>query len=751
MSNFRAFAKIVAESVKQILGSDKLFVVDLDGRKLFQTYLDSFPPGTNPIFVKRTEYDCACCKGFIRRMGIVVSIDADNTVHTIWETAARIAEEPFKTVSKALHDIVVAAAIDNKFLVTHKDTMFGAMQTVSVNEDGGIRTWDHFYMDPIPSRLRSTTKDKDLGDYKTRAQILLRGLVELEPSAVQTVIELIANNSLYRGAEKQNLVVQFRNMQSMFLRLTDPRKKELFVWRNASDSTAFFRSDVIGTLVEDLSCTIQVRTDDGDKFYVANKVIKTENGSIRAKELLDDWKDGKTKANHEMIEQEDNKTLVIVSVTSFEPSLEAAVRSFETKVAPANYQRTTALVTQGMIKDAIKKLDDLGLRPALERRFAVTSDVSVNDVIWVNAGVSRAMRDSLTDMLMSAAHVKNVSVDETKLENIHIEDFIKKIVPKSKMMEILFKGSHKPNLVSLTAPIHPNAKNLFNWTNGFAWSYTGNITDSIKEKVKAAGGKVEGVALRVSLSWFNLDDLDLHAEEPLQGKMTSHVFYANKRGAGGGVLDVDMNAGRGTTRSPVENIVWENPKDGDYRIFVVNYSKREDNDVGFVVEVENDHKISQYHYPRKTGTGGNVDVVSMTLKNKKIIKAEANPLMTTQGISQEVWGLKTEQYVKVNMLTLSPNYWGNNKVGNKHYIFILDGAINPEATRGIYNEFLSPEFSPHRKAFELIGDKTLCSPTTEQLSGLGFSSTKSDNITVKVQMETTSRLFNVIVGGTGEK
>ena len=40
---------------------------------------------------------------------------------------------------------------------------------------------------------------------------------------------------------------------------------------------------------------------------------------------------------------------------------------------------------------------------------------------------------------------------------------------------------------------------------------------------------------------------------------------------------------------------------------------------------------------------------------------------------------------------LSPNYWDNNSVGNKHWFFVLEGIKNDKPTRGIYNEFLSAE------------------------------------------------------------
>ena len=74
--------------------------------------------------------------------------------------------------------------------------------------------------------------------------------------------------------------------------------------------------------------------------------------------------------------------------------------------------------------------------------------------------------------------------------------------------------------------------------------------------------------------------------------------------------------------------------------------------------------------------------------------------------------------------------------------FIIDNCKNPDSARGIYNEFLRPEFEPNRKVFELLGDKTKAAPSSEQASGLGFSSTRRDKVTVRVTGK-TQRTFVV--------
>ena len=91
--------------------------------------------------------------------------------------------------------------------------------------------------------------------------------------------------------------------------------------------------------------------------------------------------------------------------------------------------------------------------------------------------------------------------------------------------------------MSLISPENVGSKNIFKWGNNFSWTYNGEVTDSIKDRVKKAGGNVEGV-LRCSLSWFNHDDLDIHVIEP-DG---NNIYYNNKKNFDTtGKLDVDMN------------------------------------------------------------------------------------------------------------------------------------------------------------------------------------------------------------------
>jgi hypothetical protein len=203
-----------------------------------------------------------------------------------------------------------------------------------------------------------------------------------------------------------------------------------------------------------------------------------------------------------------------------------------------------------------------------------------------------------------------------------------------------------------------------------------------------------------------------------------------------------------TTREPVENVIWPDKiPDGAYRVVVNNYNHRETNNPGFVIEIENAGKVSHFSYNKIVRGKQDIAVCTVHMKAGRVERIDpGDPAITASNISQEKWGLKTEQYVRVSAVTLSPNCWGGSAVGNKHTFFVIEGAKNDEATRGFYNEFLHPRLEPHRKVFEVIGDKTKCQPTDGQLSGLGFSSTKKESFLVRAHQGKKQRIFNVHVG-----
>ncbi len=657
MSDFEQFTTDVTTRLSA-MSQGELYVVGdgLDRDSLWLTFLESVPAGTNLRVRERSEYDCSTCRGFVKSFGNVVEIH-DDQIRTLWSGVS--ASDPvFSVVAAAMDEFVRSLPLSTVFRST--EAQYGTRTTRALR-DGQVEVWHHLH-GRVDKRHRTKDVGAARGTFDAAVQVFQRGLAELTQHALDTVVDLIDDNALYRGAEHRRAVAEFRSLQNRWSQAADARA---VFFANAMYPAARFRNTVIGTLVQDLSAGID---------------------------------------------------------------LEQAVRSFEAKVAPQNYQRPKALITPSMVKAAMKTIDELGIEESLQRRFARLSDVSVTNVLWVDNDTQPQMKDGIEGLLMQAATTGSAGarLRDAKPEEISVLSFMKDILPGAANIDLWVANSNEPNFVSLTTGRHPAAPRLFTWDNDFGWSYRGNVTDSIKEKVKRAGGNVTG-KLRVSLSWSNHDDLDLHVFEP----NGAHIWYRDKRNK----LDVDMNAGGAFSREPVENVTWTgHVPDGEYRIEVNQFSKRESTDVGFVIETESNGKIEHYTHERAVGHKETVEVGRMTVVGEVITAFRPGKDMKPGSAGKDLWGITTEQFVPVSTVMYSPNYFDDSEVGNRHYFFILKGCVNDQPTRGIYNEFLRGDLQPHRKVFEVLGDRTKCEPTPDQLSGLGFSSTVRNSVVAKVTM-----------------
>jgi hypothetical protein len=641
-----------------------LFQANIEKQFLWDLYLDSFPAGTNPKYRERSEYDCCACRSFVKHAGGMVTI-VDGQLSTLWDV--EVEEPEFKAVVQVLGDYVRSCDLQNIFL--HTERQIGTDKDYEKNGDK-ITTWEHLYV-ALPNNIVCKGTERGPRESEARAQhdVVLRALQEVTPAAIETVLDLIAQNSLYRGAEKQKLVQTFGSMKTEFDKLpADNRVRDLFAWAQVQSPNAWackVRSDVIGTLLVDLS-------------------------------------EGK--------------------------DLEIAVKSFEDKVSGTNYQRPTALVTPRMRDEAKAKLTDMGFMPALDRRYAKLEDININDVLFADRNVRQRLAGDVFDSLPVKANAVTGKLD--RIEEMPIDKFISDVLPTAQGLELLFEGHLTRNLVSLIAPQDLTAKTMFKWPNAFSWSYTGDVADSIKERVKAAGGNVTGeVCCR--LAWSNTDDLDFHMKEP----NGYEIFYGNRErwSPCGGTLDVDMNAFSPYTRTPVENIVYRLQRSmapGTYELAVHQFCARDSQDPGFEVEIDVLGTVHKFEYPTPMRTHQKVIVARLEVDDKHQVKVA--PVLNSTQAQKQVWGIKTQDFHKVSAIMLSPNHWGESKVGNKHFFFMLQNCQNDGSARGFYNEFLSSELEPHRRTMELVGSRMRTDESQDQLSGLGFSSTQRNHVVCRV-------------------
>lgn len=395
--------------------------------------------------------------------------------------------------------------------------------------------------------------------------------------------------------------------------------------------------------------------------------------------------------------------------------------------------KVTAPITQKQIKEAQTFVEDNGYTESFTRRFATIDDIKVSEILHSNVGGGELKRVSIFDNV-APTRTRPKRNEFEGVEEVSIEKFMSEILPSCSSVEAYLQNSQEGNLVSLTTAEVENSKKIFKWDNNYSWTFKGNLAgkSQIKDAVKSQGGKVDGV-LRFSIMWAedseDNSDLDAHCVEP-NGNV---IYYGSALSrVSGGNLDIDITQPQSHKRSNnkevVENITFprlETMPDGKYDFKVHQFSARRSK--GFKAEIEFDGEIYSYEY--KAPVDGKISVATVVLENGKFQIQHQLPETSS---AREMYGLKTGEFHKVNLVCLSPNHWGDNTSGNKHYFFMLDKCKAEGAIRTFHNENLKPELAEHRRVLEILANTTKIESSEDQLSGLGFNATVRDELIVKL-------------------
>ncbi|RXZ78095.1 hypothetical protein EBB07_29005 [Paenibacillaceae bacterium] len=671
---FKQMRTLLQNNFKQITeGVTKLFEVDLDKDKLWNLYLDSFPVGTNEIFRTRREFDGSYDRGFIRNFGNVVTIK-DNKVKTIWDFETK--DEKFQPVLNTLNKFVLSKTVSDVYISKLKK--IGVDRNSEHTSDGKTIEWNHFYLE-LPEQFvdKSNKSEAEIqGSYRDTRNVFKRSLDEITEESLLTVFELIGQNSLYKGEEWKGALTEFLKHKKAYDKLQGQSDKENYAWEQS--------------------------------VTVGGAIGRIRNHSIGT---------------------------LLVNISE-EMDLDTAVRKYEKIVAPENYKRVKPIYSERQLGDAKEFLNENGYLESLNRRYATLDDISVNNILFSNKdSVKRVTGINIFDEMATEVAVNPKKF--SKVEEVTAEQFVQNILPITKELEVLLENKHSSNTVSLIAPENKDSKTMFKWKNGFSWAYTGNITDSpMKENVKSAGGNVNGV-LRFSIQWndddYNPNDFDAHCLEP----NGNEIYYGNKNNyRTTSELDVDIITPI-RNKAAVENITWSDQSkmlEGSYKFFVHNFSNNGGRS-GFKAEIEFDGKIYSFAYSKELRHKEKIEVAEVTFDkmNGFTIKEK----LPSNVSSREVWNLKTNQFVPVSVVMYSPNYWDQQHgIGHRHYMFMLKDCINTEQPNSLYNEFLKEEFMQHKRVMEALGGKLPVKDADIQLSGLGFSSTKRNELIVKVKGQT---------------
>lgn len=679
----------------------KLFRVSLTGQEVWDLYLSSFDVADNPTFrdPESSEHNCNHCKNFIRRYGNIVSVSDNFEIVSMFDIEI---DGEYNKPMKALSKKIQASTIKDVFFETFQELNSLPYESCKISNSvfklgipyntkqysreeaekfgvvkaGEIKTFNHFHLNLSKDFVDMSNKSvaSIMGEYRDMQSVFKRALDEISIDTLKLVKDLIIQNSLLDGQTHLFKIEQFIPFKEVYDTLSEKQKANWAWVTSFKLPIAKFKNELIGVLCSELA-------------------------------------EGK--------------------------EINAACQSWNKRVDPVNYMKAKAPISQRQIDDAKAFIEENGYVESFDRRFATIDDIKISEIKHINVGDGEVKKLSIFDGVKSnkTQHKRN---QFDGIEEVGIEKFMKDILPSCTGVEVFLQNDHSGNMVNLTTSKNEDSKPMFKWNNNYSWTFNGNLAgkSQIKEAVKSQGGKIDGV-LRFSIMWAQDDidnsDLDAHCHQP-NGNL---IYFSNKRDYNtGGNLDIDITNPKAHKshykKDVVENITFPQLSqmvDGKYVFLVHQFSAN--GSQGFKAEIEFNGETYTYSYDKPLTYKSKVIVAEVTLKDGVFSIEHKIP---ESGVSsKEIYGLETNKFHKVNLVCLSPNHWNDNNVGNKHYLFMLDGCKATSAIRSFHNENLLPELAEHRKVLEVLGATNMIEPTDgPQLAGLGFNATVKDELIVKL-------------------
>jgi len=692
----KEFSQQLQANFDSLMQTGMLFVSQLTGAMVWDIYLKSFPEEMDPVFrdPASTVHNCNHCNNFIRRYGNIVAIK-DYKIITIFDD---IVNEEYGEVAKVISKALKEAVVSEVFFETYAE------------------------LNGLPyEKCNKTQKKFQLGvdrNFKryTKEEAEKYGVVKENETVDFHHMHLFLNKAFVdqTGKSIESIQSKFRDNKSVFLR-----------------GMAEIPLDTL-LLVRDLIAQGSLLNGEAHMFKL-DAIIphKKAYDTLSAKER-DNWA-WITSYNLNIAKFRNELIGVLCTELAEGKELNAACLSWNKRVDPANYMKAVAPITKAQISLAQKFVEENGYVESFDRRFATIDDIKVSEIKHINSGDGKLKTVSMFDNIKTTS-TRHKRSEFDKVEEVGIDKFMKDILPSCDSVEVYLENQFANNMVTLTTANRSDSKPIFKWDSNYSWTYNGNLAgkSEIKETVKNKGGAVDGV-LRFSIMWAKKDgdnsDLDAHCIESAGG----HIYYNNRHsGYTNGNLDIDIT--KPNSQMPngaVENISYadiKGMKNGIYSFSVNQFSARSSK--GFKAEIEVNGELYQYEYTKPVTSGQNVNVATVTLNNGEF---RIDHKLPSNNTSKDVYALNTNEFHRVNLMCLSPNHWDTNKVGNKHFFFMLDKAKSPLSLRSFHNENLNDDLLPHRKVMDVLGVTNMLKSTDKQLSGVGFNATVRNEMIVRLK------------------
>lgn len=347
--------------------------------------------------IDRQHHNCSCCRQFIKNYGSLAIVSNHGEPWSVFWSGPNLA--PYDD-SRRRMDLMIARTKITGVFRTGK-TVLGTPAS-GVAPDG--EPWTHFSVMLPDAVLRShsatLTPGQQMAEKAEDYRILREAMAEFKRQHVEQAVTILRAEDLYRG-EKVLGAAEF--LLKMFDLQAHWRGRTLsnLIWKAVAEAPTGFckpRGAMIGTLLEDIA-----------------------SGTY---------------------------------------TLDAVKSRFAAKMHPLQYQRPQAAPKAGTIAQAEKLVADMGLEPALHRRFARFDEIEKH-LLWRPRPAGGGNDGSVFGYLKEDHKAPGTALKSTTIKPITWIKFADSVMPTAEQIQVLMVG-YMP-FFGMTTATNPEAPPILQW------------------------------------------------------------------------------------------------------------------------------------------------------------------------------------------------------------------------------------------------------------------------------------------------
>lgn len=403
--NYPKVRELIAKRIRSVsedpnmVGHYLYLVTPRSSKKLHEIFIDNIPE------YARQHYRCNACFMFINRIGALVTIDDDGTLHSVcWDVPLEevgMFAPAFNEMKKA----VESGTVRNVFSYDEKNRFMEKSDTQELTLGIPVTgDWDHFY-----------------------------GILDLAHIYVP----------IYRVSEeefREKLNIARENLN----RWNTPAIKKAIAYAGSED---LYNKDKVKSMCEKLLSiveTYKITTNRNArlKLYFENNYLLYHIGGSSIGTLLDDFNNG-TLSDAKCIDRYNSKT------------------------DPIKYKRSKSAPSEATIKQAEILLKELGAENSIKRRFALMSDIP--NFLWLpkdEKDVEETYREGIFSKIKSKETEKEeYERIVTKGGNITLSKLITKVLPEAEKIDVYIGHNSRIDFCAYVTAVDMDSARIIKYDN----------------------------------------------------------------------------------------------------------------------------------------------------------------------------------------------------------------------------------------------------------------------------------------------